>query len=320
MVDLPYWQSERAMVTQFTLVNGRGTELRAIEYGAVITSIRIADRDGVAKNIVLGYDSIDGYRADRRYLGAIVGRYANRIANGRFTIDGQTHQLSMNEGRHHLHGGKNGFNRMLWSGTAMPHRNGVVFTRTSADGEEGYPGAVDVSVDYELTDADELIIKYHATTTRATHLNLTQHTYFNLTGDASADIRDHRVMINADRYTPVDETRIPTGAIAPLEGTPLDFREPRAIGNRSYDDNFVLNGWGDDARLAASVIEPVSGRTLTVSTTEPGLQFYATRRGFCLETQHFPDSPNRPEFPSTLLRPSDRYRSTTVFAFGLTDR
>jgi aldose 1-epimerase len=305
------------MVTQFTLINARGTEVRAIEYGAIITSIRTADRGGAARNIALGCDSIDGYRADRRYMGAIVGRYANRIANGRFTIDGQMHQLSVNEGHHHLHGGKDGFNRALWTGTPMPHRNGVVFTRTSADGEQGYPGAVEVSVDYELTDADELILKYHATTDRATHINLTQHTYFNLTGDASHDIRDHQVTINADSYTPVDAMRIPTGAIAPVAGTPLDFRDAKAIGNRSYDDNFVLNQVGDDLGLAARVFEPVSGRTLTVSTTEPGLQFYATRRGFCLETQHFPDSPNRPEFPSTLLRPTDRYRSTTVFAFGV---
>jgi len=311
-----YGRAGDRRIQQFTLRNAKGSEVRAIEYGGIITAIRTPDRNGAFENIVLGLDSIDAYLADRRYYGAIVGRYANRIADGRFTIDGQTYQLSTNDGRHHLHGGVAGFHRALWDGAPMADRNGVRFARISPDGEEGYPGALDVRVSYELTDANELVVDYEATTTRPTHVNLTQHSYFNLAGDGN-HLATHQVSIAADRYTRVDDMLLPTGVIASVAGTPLDFRRLRTIGDVAYDHNFILNRTGGGLQPAARVVEPASGRTLEVSTTEPGLQFYTGRGGLCLETQHFADSPNRPDFPSTLLRPGETYRSSTTFKFAV---
>lgn len=335
-------------VAVFTLTNGTGTEVRAITYGGIIVSIRVPDRDGRLGDIVLGYDTLDGYVAKSPYFGCITGRYANRIARARFTLDGRTYQLAANDGPNHLHGGVRGFDKVVWRGEPFegPDGVGVVFSRTSPDGEEGYPGTLEVRVTYTLTETNVLRVDYAATTDKPTPVNLTQHSYFNLAGEGSGDILGHVLTIDADRYTPVDDTLIPTGELAPVEGTPFDFRTPTPIGariasdheqirrGRGYDHNYVLRRAGDGSARAARVVEPTTGRTLEVWTTEPGLQFYSGnfldgsirgkhghvyghRSGFCLETQHFPDSPNRPHFPSTILRPGERYRSTTAFRFGV---
>jgi len=331
----------------YTLANANGVEIKAITYGGIIQSLRVPDRAGRFDDIVLGFDSLEGYLADHPFFGAIIGRYGNRIGKAQFTLDGQTFKLAANNGPNHLHGGVKGFDKVLWKaeGTKSDAGPGVTFTRTSPDGEEGYPGNLNVRVTYTLTDRNELVVDYHATTDKATPVNLTQHSYFNLAGQASGDILGHELMLNADRHTPVDETLIPTGELAPVQGTPFDFRQPTAIGARisqdhpqlkyglGYDHNWVLSRKGDGLQLAARVHEPKTGRTLEVSTTEPGIQFYAGnfldgkltgkagavyrhRTGFCLETQHFPDSPNKPQFPSTILKPGAEYRSRTVFTFG----
>ena len=333
----------------FTLKNRAGVEVRAITYGGIVVSVRVPDRTGSLDDVVLGYDTLDGYLSNNApYFGAIIGRYGNRIAKGRFVLDGRTRILATNNGPNHLHGGLKGFDKVVWRGD--PARSGegaaVVFTRTSPDGEEGYPGALTVRVGYTLTDHSALVVDYQATSDAPTVVNLTQHSYFNLAGQGAHDILGHQLQIDADRYTPVDATLIPTGELAPVEGTPFDFRAPTAIGARigadhpqirnglGYDHNFVLREGSAGLRHAARVAEPTTGRTLDVATTEPGLQFYAgnfldgtitgkagrvyrRRYGFCLETQHFPDSPNQPGFPSTVLRPGEAYRSQTVFTFGV---
>jgi aldose 1-epimerase len=340
-------------VEVFTLTNAKGLEVRAIEYGAIILSLRTPDRAGRMDDVVLGYDALAGYVANNSpYLGAIVGRYANRIARGRFTLDGREFTLATNNAPNHLHGGVKGFDKVVWNGEPVdgPAGSGVAFSYTSRDGEEGYPGTLKARVTYSLNDRGELTVDYHATTDKPTVVNLSQHSYFNLSG-GERDILGHELTIAADRYTPVDDTLIPTGELAPVEGTPLDFRKPVAVGARindahvqlkrgqGYDHNFVLGGLKPDAagsvRKAARLVDPISGRSLDISTTEPGVQFYsgnfldgsikgkggrayARRSGLCLETQHFPDSPNRPDFPSTVLRPGAEYRSRTVFSFGVT--
>lgn len=337
-------------IEAFTLTNVHGIEIHAITYGAIITSLRTPDRHGRLGDIVLGFDGIDGYLNDPPYFGAVIGRYGNRIAKGRFTLDGTTYELAKNNGENHLHGGLRGFDKIVWD--AAPFQNemgvGVIFRHTSPDGDEGYPGALTVEVSYTLTDQDELIVDYLATTDEATPVNLTQHSYFNLAGDGGGDILGHVLRLDAGRYTPVDAGLIPTGEIASVEGTPFDFRTPTAIGARigddheqltrglGYDHNFVLDRDGDGLVHAARVVEPTTGRTLDISTTEPGIQFYSGnfldgsitgksghvyrhRTGFCLETQHFPDSPNQPSFPSTILRPGETYRSQTGFRFGVID-
>ena len=338
--------SDGTAVDVFTLRNSAGVEVRAITYGGIITSLKVPDRSGTMGDIVLGFDSLDGYLKGHPFFGAIVGRYGNRIGKGRFTLDGKTYSLATNNGQNHLHGGVRGFDKFVWQAEPMTGRTGVTFSRTSPDGEEGYPGTLAVRVSYELTDRNELVVEYHATTDRATPVNLTQHSYFNLAGEGAGDILQHRLMINADRYTPVDGSLIPTGELAAVKGTPFDFTTPAAIGARigdehpqlkngqGYDHNWVLNRTGNDLSLAARVVELSSGRTLEVSTTEPGVQFYAgnfldgtltgkgghvyqRRNGFCLETQHFPDSPNKPGFPSTIVKPGQEYRSKTVFTFGV---
>lgn len=298
-------------------------------YGAIIVSLRVADRAGTLGNVVLGSDSLAGYLPNSPYFGAIIGRYANRIAKGRFILDGETYQLAINNGPNHLHGGIKGFDKVVWQAQPIstPGGEGVALSHISPDGDEGYPGTLSVRVQYLLTDRDELVVDYEATSDAPTPINLTQHSYFNLAGPGSGDILGHELMIAADSYTPVDSTLIPTGGIAPVAGTALDFRTPMAIGARSgdggYDHNFVLRGGGGGgggggrAGPAARVVEPATGRTLDVFTTEPGLQFYCGNSGFCLEAQHFPDSPNQPQFPSTILRPGQRFRSRTVFAFGV---
>lgn len=333
-------------VERFTLTNANGIVVKAITYGGIITSLATPDRAGASGDIVLGFDSLAGYLEDHPFFGAIIGRYGNRIAKGQFTLDGQTYKLATNNGPNHLHGGHRGFDKVLWKGEPVEGQTAVAFTRTSPDGEEGYPGNLTVRVTYTLTDKNELVVDYHATTDKATPVNLTQHSYFNLAGHASGEILGHELRLNADRYTPVDETLIPTGELASVAGTPFDFRNPTAIGARigqpdpqlkngkGYDHNWVLNRSGGGLQPAARVVEPKSGRTLEIATTEPGIQFYSGnfldgtltgkdravyghRTGFCLETQHFPDSPNQPNFPSTTLRPGDEYRSSTVFTFGV---
>ena len=334
----------------FTLTNPHGIEARITDYGGRITSLLTPDRAGRLDDIVLGYEDLDAYLGDTSYFGAIVGRYGNRIARGRFSLDGETYELAVNNGPNSLHGGRRGFDKVVWS--AEPFRfdegSGVALEYVSADGEEGYPGKLRARVTYTLTDDDRLIVEYEATTDKATPVNLTQHTYWNLSGNASRDILDHELMMNADFMTPVDATLIPTGEISAVAGTPFDFRRRSTIGARiddrkdtqiqyggGYDHNFVINRDGSDAESlveAARIADPASGRVLEISTTEPGLQFYSGnfldgsiigkrgrayghRYGMALETQHFPDSPNRPNFPSTILRPGERHHSRTVFRF-----
>jgi len=338
-------------VRVYTLTNANGLEVRALDFGGVILSLRVPDREGRLGDVVLGFDRLEPYLADSPYFGALIGRYGNRIAGGRFSLDGRAYALAVNDGPNHLHGGVRGFDKRLW--TAEPFERagevGLTLAYTSLDGEEGYPGTLEARVTYALTDRDELAFEYHATTDRATPVNLTQHTYFNLTGDGAHDVLGHVLRLDADHYTPVDATLIPTGEVVPVAGTPFDFTSPTAIGARigsddeqlrhggGYDHNFVLNGGPPgEMRLAARVHEPTSGRVMEVRTTEPGVQFYsgnfldgtltgkggvvyAHRTGFCLETQHFPDSPNRPHFPSTILRPGGVYRSRTVYAFSVAD-
>jgi len=357
----------------FTLTNAHGVEVRVITYGAVIVSIKAPDRRGHFDDIVTGFDTLDGYLTRSRYFGAVVGRYGNRIANGRFTLDGKTYELATNNGKNHLHGGLRGFDKVVWAGSTVERdgNSGVALTYVSRDGEEGYPGTLNATVTYTLTARNELIVDYAATTDRATPINLTNHSYFNLAGDGHGDILQHVLTIDADRYTPTDDTQIPTGELAPVEGTPFDFRKPTPIGARidandeqirrghGYDHNFVLRSTSPQSASAGSasprsgsprsaslsgersphhaarVVDPSSGRTLDVATTEPGVQFYsgnnldgsavgksghvyARRTSLCLETQHFPDSPNHANFPSAILRPGERFQSRTVFTFGVT--
>jgi len=335
-------------VEAFTLRNAHGIEVRAITYGAIITSLRVPDRAGKFDDVVLGHDDVTGYVAKPSYFGAVVGRYGNRIAKGRFTLDGKTYSLATNNGPNHLHGGVKGFDKVVWK--AEPGTAGapsVTFRYTSPDGEEGYPGTLNARVTYTLSDRDELTFEYTATTDKPTPVNLTQHSYFNLAGAASgSDILGQVLTIDADRFTPVDATLIPTGELAPVAGTPFDFRKPTAIGARigqddeqlrrggGYDHNFVLNHPDAGLRRVVRLAEPKTGRTMEIQTTEPGVQFYSgnfldgtvtgkggavykKRSGLCLETQHFPDSPNQPSFPSTILRPGKEYRSKTVLVFGV---
>lgn len=330
-----------------TLRNLNGIEVRVMTYGGAIVSLRTPDRSGRVDDIVLGHDTAEGYFANSPYFGILVGRYANRIAKGAFTLDGKKYRLATNNGANHLHGGKKGWDQAVWKADPFQDARGagVVLTHTSADGDEGYPGAVTAKVTYTLTDDNALVVDYLATTDKPTVINLTQHSYFNLSGGQSADILGHELMINADRYTPVDEGLIPTGELASVQGTPFDFRTSTKIGARigqddvqlkrgkGYDHNWVLNRQGGGLSLAARAVEPTSGRTLEISTTEPGIQFYSgnfldgsitgkgnvkygLRAGFCLETQHYPDSPNHPDFPTTVLRPGQEYKSQTVFKFG----
>jgi aldose 1-epimerase len=336
-------------VSCFALVNAHGLELRAVTYGGIIVSLCVPDRDGRVADVVLGYDSLEQYLSDPFYFGAIIGRFANRIAGARFTVDGKPYLLAANNGPNHLHGGRTGFGRVVWRAAPFRtgHTAGVALSYTSPDGEEGYPGNLDTRVRYTLTDRNELVVDFMATTDQATPVNLTQHTCFNLTGDGAGDALGHLLWINADLMTPVDENLIPTGTVAPVAGGPFDFRTLTAVGariatdddqlrhGRGYDHNFVLKREDPGLVHAAQVVEPRSGRTLDIYTTEPGLQFYSgnfidgrvtgkagrvyrPRAGLCLETQHYPDSPNQPGFPSTLLRPGAQYRSRTVFAFGVT--
>jgi len=333
-------------VILYTLTNAHGVEISAMNYGGIIQSIRVPDRNGKFADIVLGHDTAEGYMPNPPYIGAIVGRYANRIANGTFTLDGKTYTLPKNDGPNTLHGGTTKtFDKVIWESQPLKGKNAVSFTYLSADGEEGFPGNLKVTVTYTLTDSNELVIDYDATTDKATPINVSQHSYFNLKGEGIGDILDHEIMINADKFTPVDKNLIPTGELRPVKGTPLDFTTSTRIGARiddsydqivlahGYDHNWVINRKGDGLTLAARVYEPTTGRVLEVSTTQPGVQFYTgnfldgtvtgkaghvykRRYGLCLETQHFPDSPNHPDFPSTILRPGEKFHQETVFKFS----
>lgn len=334
-------------VDLFTLTNSKGMEVRAMTYGGIIVSIRVPDKNGKMADVVLGHDDLDGYLVNPPYFGAIVGRYANRIANGTFTLDGKTYTLAKNDGPNTLHGGLIGFNKVIWEAREIHDAKGpgVSFSYLSRDGEEGFPGNLKVKVTYTLTGDNQLIVDYEASTDKATPLNISQHSYFDLAGEGSGDILGHELMLNADHFTPVNKTLIPTGEIRSVHGTPLDFTKPTAIGARinnnyeqlivghGYDHNFVINRKGDGLTLAARVREPNSGRVLEVYTTQPAVQFYSgnfldgtitgkhghvykARYGFCLETQHYPDSPNHPDFPSTIVRPGKTFHSQTVFKFS----
>lgn len=339
-------------VELFTLANPRGIEVRAMTYGAIITTILAPDRQGRRSDIVLGFDSLAGYLSGSPYFGAVVGRYANRIAGGRFALDGVTYQLARNNGPNSLHGGERGFDKVLWSAEPFERDSaaGVTFRYVSRDREEGYPGTLSVRVTYTLTARDELIFDYDATTDKATPVNLSQHTYWNLHGAGNGTILDHVLTVDASSFTPVDSTLIPTGVIAPVAGTPFDFRKPTAVGTRieqpdeqlrfgrGYDHNWVLDQPRPGTLTHAARLEdPVSGRVLDIGTTEPGIQFYSGnfldgmikgkaghayghRGALCLETQHFPDSPNHPNFPATIVRPGERYRSRTIVTFGVENR
>ncbi len=331
----------------YTLKNRGGAEARVINYGGIVVSLKVPDREGRLADVVLGFDDVAGYEgAPSTYLGALIGRYGNRIAKGRFTLNGVEYKLATNNGPNHLHGGVRGFDKVLWTVRPLKARGGsaLELTYVSRDGEEGYPGTLSVRVVYTLTDADELRIEYSATTDKDTVVNLTNHSYFNLAGEGTGDILGHLLTLDSDRFLPTDQTSIPTGELRPAAGTPFDFTRPTAIGARieaddeqlkwakGYDHTYVVRGRAGTLRRAARVEEPKSGRVMEVWTTEPGVQFYTGnyldglagkgghtydfRDGFCLETQHYPDSPNKPEFPSTVLRKGGRYRTTTVYKFS----
>jgi aldose 1-epimerase len=331
-------------VDLYILTNGRGMTAKVMTYGAILTELDVPDKDGKPEDVVLGFDDLKGYLAGHPFFGATVGRVANRIAKGRFTLNGKEYKLAVNNGPNALHGGKKGFDKMVWKAEPVKAASGVAvkFTYKSPDGEEGYPGNLTATVTYTLTTKNELRLDYTATTDKATPVNLSNHSYFNLAGPRSGDILGHEMMLAADKYTPVDETLIPTGEIKPVRGTPLDFTKPTAIGARiaqmkgkpgGYDHNFVLNGGGKRLALAARVHDPKSGRVMEMYTTEPGVQFYTgnfldgsnkgkggvvykKHQGFCLEAQHFPDSVNHPNFPSTILEPGKTYKQTTIYKFS----
>jgi len=336
-----------AAVDLYTLTNDRGMQVKITNWGGIVTSILVPDRQGQLADVALGFETLDPYLQRHPFFGALAGRYANRIGKGRFTLNGQTYTLARNNGENSLHGGLKGFDKAVWKAREIPP-GGLELSYLSKDGEEGYPGNLSATVVYTLTDDNELKIDYTATTDKETVVNLTNHSYFNLAGAGTGDILKHEVMLNADRFTPVDAGLIPTGELASVKGTPFDFTQPTAIGARieekheqivrgkGYDHNFVLNkgtGGAGSLSLAARVTEPTSGRVLEVYTTQPGVQFYTgnfldgtltgkggktyqRRAGFCLETQHFPDSPNKPNFPSTALKPGEKYHEVTSFKFS----
>jgi aldose 1-epimerase len=337
--------SEGADVHLYTLQNKNGAKVSITDYGATIAAIEVPDRDGKLADVVLGYDSLQEYETGGSYFGGLIGRYGNRIGGAKFALDGQTYLLAKNDGRNSLHGGKRGFNKVVWAAHQPIPNDGqtLELTYVSEDGEEGYPGTLSIRVRYTWTDRNELRVEYFAHTDKPTVVNLTNHSYFNLTGDPRKDILSHILQLEAPQFTPIDDGLIPTGELRKVEGTPFDFRTPVAIGKRvadsdeqlrlgkGYDHNWVL-ATGTGLKLAARVVEPVTGRVLEIRTTEPGVQFYsgnfldgtatgkygfvlAYRTGFCLETQHFPDSPNHANFPSTVLRPGQTYRSQTTYRF-----
>ena len=328
--------------TLFTCTNGHGARMQVTDYGARLVALDVPDKNGKLANVTLGFDSAEKYAAHSAFFGCTTGRFANRIAKGRFTLEGKEYKLATNNGANHLHGGTKGFDRYVWKGEAVETKDGVGarFTFRSKDGDEGYPGALDVAVMFLLTDKNEVRIDYVATTDKPTVLNLTNHAYWNLAGAGSGDVLRQKIFIDADNYLPVDDGLIPTGKLAPVKGTAMDFTEPKEIGSRiaetkkgappgGYDHCYVLRGQKGELALAARVEDPQSGRIMEVYTTEPAMQFYTANfldgdekngghkqhGAFCLETQHYPDSPNQPAFPSTVLRPGQTYKQTTVYKF-----
>jgi len=344
----PFGTHDGRPITLYTLTNSHGVEVRTMNYGGIIVSIRVPDRKGQMADVVLGHETLEGYIPNPPYLGAIVGRYANRIANGTFTLDGKTYALPKNDGPNTLHGGTTRtFDKVVWDGEVIKGKNAVAYTYLSKDGEEGFPGNLKIKVTYTLTDENAIVIDYDAATDKATPINVSQHSYFNLKGEGNGDILNHEIMINADRFTPVDKNLIPTGELRPVKGTPFDLTTPTKIGahiddnydqltlGHGYDHNFVINSKPEQngLALAARVFEPTSGRVLEVWTSQPGVQFYTgnfldgtvtgkqghvykRRYAFCLETQHFPDSPNHPDFPNTILKPGETFHQKTVFKFS----
>jgi len=333
-------------VELFTLTNAMGTEAKITNYGGIVVSLKVPDRDRKFADVVLGFNDLETYLKGHPYFGTIIGRYGNRIAKGRFSLNGVEYKLAVNNGPNHLHGGIKGFDKVVWTPAPTTTRNAASLSLTylSKDGEEGYPGNLNVKVVYTLTNNNELRIDYSATTDKDTVINLTQHSYFNLAGEGNGDILNHQLTLKANRFLPTDATSIPTGELRSVGGSPFDFVTPHAIGERinqndqqlqfgnGYDHNWIVNGKPGRLRVAAEVYEPTSGRLMKVWTTEPGIQFYtgnfldgtltgksgkpyARRSGFCLETQHYPDSPNQPTFPTTTLRKGATYNSTTIYHF-----
>jgi aldose 1-epimerase len=342
----PYGKAKDGQrVDLYTCTNAKGLVVQLTNYGATVVSVETPDKNGKLANITLGFPSLDGYLARHPYFGSTVGRYGNRIAGGKFQLDGKEYTLATNNGPNHLHGGLKGLDAVVWSAQEVqsPAAVGVVFTYRSPDGDEGYPGNLDLTVTYSLTKNNELRIDYVATTDKPTVLNLTNHCYWNLGGAGSGDILKHQLTLTADKYLPIDDTSIPTGKAADVKGSPFDFTTPHAIGERigelkkdphktkGYDHCYVLRGQSGKLEVAARVKDPASGRVMEISTTEPGIQLYCgnflgggtgeagykQHDAFCLETQHFPDSPNQPSFPSTVLRPGQIFRSTTVHKFSV---
>jgi aldose 1-epimerase len=332
--------ADGTIIDLFTIENSQGMVLKIINYGAIVVALETPDRHGEKADITLGHDNILGYLNSSPYFGCIVGRYGNRIAKGKFTLEGKEYSLAANDGENHLHGGIRGFDKVVWEARSFTEeqKTGVALSYLSKDGEEGYPGNLKCAVVYTLTESNEFIIEYQALTDKATPVNLTHHSYFNLAGQGNGDILSHELLLNADHYTPVDQGLIPTGEIRSVHNTPMDFLKPTAIGARieavvgGYDHNFVLNKEEGEFILAARIYDPASGRIMEVVTTEPGIQFYSgnfldgsiigkagkvykKHYGLCLETQHFPDSPNQAHFPSTILYPGEQYNSKTIYKF-----
>jgi Galactose mutarotase and related enzymes len=344
----PFGTADGKSIDIYSIRNSKAVEVRITTFGGTVVSLKVPDKSGNLDDVVLGYDSLGEYETAKGYLGALIGRYGNRIGKGTFSLDRKEYKLAVNNGANHLHGGLKGFDKVVWTANASIQADGphLELTYLSRDGEEGYPGNLNVKVEYILTDSNELKIVYSATTDKPTIVNLTNHSYFNLAGAGKGSILDHQLTLNADRFTPTDNGSIPTGELRRVKGTPFDFTKSTAIGARidqddeqlkfgnGYDHNFVLDKNGDDLSLAATVYEPTTGRLMEVFTTEPGVQFYTgnfldgsskgkggrtypRRSGFCLETQHFPDSPNKPKFPSVVLRPGETYSQTTIYKFSV---
>ena len=340
--------SEGRSVDLYTLTNSSGAEMKVMSLGGVVYSLRVPDRNGKMEDVILGFEEARGYENNKPYFNGLIGRFGNRIADGRFVLDGREYRLATNNGPNHLHGGTKGFETKIWDVTPIQKKNavGLELRYQSADNEEGYPGKLSVQVTYLWTDSNEWKIEYQAQTDRTTIVNLTQHAYFNLSGDGARDILGHELMLAADRFTPIDEKFIPTGELRSVRNTPMDFTHPQTVGARidgrdeqlvrglGYDHNWVLNSGGRALEMAGTLFDPISGRFMEVYTTQPGIQFYSgnfldgtitgkygktytKHYGLCLETQHFPDSPNRPDFPTVVLKPGQTYTQTTVYTFKI---
>lgn len=342
IVSEKWGEKDGKEVFQFTLTNSNAVELKIINYGGTITSIRTPDRNNVFKNVTLAFTSLEGYlQPGNPSFGCLVGRFANRIAAGRFNLDGKTYTLAKNNNGHSLHGGLKGFDKAVWNAEPIAERNGLRLSYTSRDGEEGFPGNLTVSVEYRLMDDNAVVIEYRATTDAPTPINLTNHAYFNLSGGADDTILDHELQLSAESYTVSDESLIPTGEIAPVANTALDFRKSKKVGQDiatippGYDHNLVLNNEAGELQQVGTLYHPATGRFMQVATTQPGVQLYTGNfldgslkdtpdgarynkyGGLCLETQHYPDSPNKPSFPDTILRPGQQFHHITVYTFGV---